>query len=756
MVIKHGPGESVCIDDLLEEVMVPELEIQKYLRAGGTLDNLKVQYGISSKRHPQYNELILLKYSQIESDFSKQIVCECRGIILNENDNWNIVSQAYKKFFNLGESLAAEIDWSTAKCFEKVDGCFRRSQSVCLWEGKTITFGELFKIYNEKGSECCPKLLGVAKDGTLVPSSIIAVKNNGTKNNWLRLHFNKNTHTGQDNLVITDNHSIFSNGNYIPASLLKQNDEVETFIKSPNKITEQFIKACLLGDGSISPVNNGARFSIGHKIEHLQYDLAIEEALGDFAIKNRNIISGYGTKMTQVNSCSTEALLKLRKEWYPKGIKIIPKDLSWMDDLAIAIWYMDDGSLSHHYKQEDRADFATNGFTEKDVKRLAFILHTKYNVDCNVYNSKGWCIRINAGRNKSIDNFWKAISPFIIECMRYKLPKEYRCEKNTFIFPKGGYEFISKKIKIKKIEKLKNDDKALVNGRTGFDIQTSTENYFAGAVLVHNSLCTIYYYAKEWHVATTGTPDAGGNINLTGQKFSNLFWETFKQYGDAELDDEAIGYCFFFELTSPLNRIVVRHMENSLTLLGGRDPSGHEITPAQAQEVLFRPIPVVKEFPLTSFEEILSTFDHIDPLCQEGYVVCDSNFNRVKVKSPAYVALHHAKDGLSLKAFVQIALMNETSEVLVAFPEFAPMLNDAKARANALIEELEAAYEPIKHLESQKEFALEAKKCRFSGPLFLLRAKKTDSIRTAVSNVHIDRLMDLLGYKDSKEDVKDE
>ena len=34
------------------------------------------------------------------------------------------------------------------------------------------------------------------------------------------------------------------------------------------------------------------------------------------------------------------------------------------------------------------------------------------------------------------------------------------------------------------------------------------------------------------------------------------------------------------------------------------------------------------------------------PQIEEGYIVCDANHNRIKVKNPAYVALHHLKSKL--------------------------------------------------------------------------------------------------------------
>lgn len=66
--------------------------------------------------------LILFKYDQIESDFSLNLVRQCRGLILDE-DTLEPVCVPFFKFFNAGESHADEIDWSTAWTSEKKDGC---------------------------------------------------------------------------------------------------------------------------------------------------------------------------------------------------------------------------------------------------------------------------------------------------------------------------------------------------------------------------------------------------------------------------------------------------------------------------------------------------------------------------------------------------------------------------------------------------------------------------------------------------------
>ena len=75
-------------------------------------------YSLSIKRK---DTRILFKYSQIDSDFSLEIVREARGLIL-EDKTWNVVCYPFKKFFNYGEAYADEIDWKSAKVTSKEDG----------------------------------------------------------------------------------------------------------------------------------------------------------------------------------------------------------------------------------------------------------------------------------------------------------------------------------------------------------------------------------------------------------------------------------------------------------------------------------------------------------------------------------------------------------------------------------------------------------------------------------------------------------
>ncbi|WP_293052984.1 MULTISPECIES: hypothetical protein [unclassified Moorena] len=90
------------------------MELQDYLRTQG-LESLCNQFKIKVNRHQQFPDLVCLKYSQIESPLEEKIVQQCRGIILDEANNWEIISYPYDNFFNYGESQAATLDWKNTR-----------------------------------------------------------------------------------------------------------------------------------------------------------------------------------------------------------------------------------------------------------------------------------------------------------------------------------------------------------------------------------------------------------------------------------------------------------------------------------------------------------------------------------------------------------------------------------------------------------------------------------------------------------------
>lgn len=105
------------------------MNVITYLKKHG-LDSLISEFAIKVK---QYDEgLIVLNYDQINSPKTHPIVMECRGLIL-DND-FNVVSRSFDRFFNLGEAPETQmhIDMKKATCFDKIDGSLIR---LYHWNG---------------------------------------------------------------------------------------------------------------------------------------------------------------------------------------------------------------------------------------------------------------------------------------------------------------------------------------------------------------------------------------------------------------------------------------------------------------------------------------------------------------------------------------------------------------------------------------------------------------------------------------------
>lgn len=102
---------------------MPELNVQKFLRCGGTLDELREPpYSLIVKEE---DNLVLLKYTQGVSDGFNPIVNECRGVILDRDDNWNTVCYPFNRFYNVGQPEAAVLG-KELRVYSKEDGALVR------------------------------------------------------------------------------------------------------------------------------------------------------------------------------------------------------------------------------------------------------------------------------------------------------------------------------------------------------------------------------------------------------------------------------------------------------------------------------------------------------------------------------------------------------------------------------------------------------------------------------------------------------
>lgn len=252
------------------------------------------------------------------------------------------------------------------------------------------------------------------------------------------------------------------------------------------------------------------------------------------------------------------------------------------------------------------------------------------------------------------------------------------------------------------------------------------------------SLMTLYFYNGEWRVQSSGTPDASGEVALCKFSFEKLFWDTWTQLNyDLPLGHE--NYCFMFELETPYNRIVVQHSEHSLMLHGVRHVKTFLEEPPDtwAKTLGWR---CVNSYAFGSIEALIAQAEQLDPLQQEGFIVCDRHFNRIKLKSSEYVKLSHLKDGSSYRKLLSVVVNNESAEFLAYFKELETLFNDIKQKYADLVAKLENEYEKYKDIETQKDFAMTVKDFPHSGVLFSLRSGKASSVREYMVGLPITKI----------------
>jgi ubiquinol-cytochrome c reductase cytochrome b subunit len=128
-------------------------------------------------------------------------------------------------------------------------------------------------------------------------------------------------------------------------------------------------------------------------------------------MKNNTVYYGY-----KFNTFTFSSLNWLHELFYIDGIKHIPIIFlsEYLSPLALAIWFMDDGSkLNTSFK------IATNCFEYNELVLFCDLLKKKYNLDCSLHKDKSsWTFYI---KKSTAQNFANLIEPHMINSMKYKL-----------------------------------------------------------------------------------------------------------------------------------------------------------------------------------------------------------------------------------------------------------------------------------------------------------------------------------------------
>tara|TARA_R110000772_G_scaffold17946_3_gene49985 strand:+ start:136989 stop:138104 length:1116 start_codon:yes stop_codon:yes gene_type:complete len=259
------------------------------------------------------------------------------------------------------------------------------------------------------------------------------------------------------------------------------------------------------------------------------------------------------------------------------------------------------------------------------------------------------------------------------------------------------------------------------------------------------------FHKEIWIAATTGMAEGEGEVNnKLGTTFNELFWQTINgKYSDFDINFLDKDFTYVFELTTPYNIVVKPHGVSSVTLLTVRNTSNLKEFSYDGVGTIARMLglPHVESYNIdSSIETLMKTFIDM-PWDEEGYVIVDDNHNRIKVKNPAYVAVHHLKSKTSEHAIMGVVKTNEIDEFVATFPERAEEITKLKTNYNILLDKLETACETLKPFvptedtrEENKDYAMKVFELaqddlkQFTGLFFSLKHEDFTTVREHMLN----------------------
>lgn len=267
------------------------------------------------------------------------------------------------------------------------------------------------------------------------------------------------------------------------------------------------------------------------------------------------------------------------------------------------------------------------------------------------------------------------------------------------------------------------------------------------------SMIHVYYdyVLNKWCAGTTGTAEAEGEVNNKfGTTFSDLFFDTVNRnfrndYFDTFEESLKKGRTYVFELTTPYNIVVKPHETSSVTLLAVRDLKTLKEYSYEELILISGDIgcDVVKAYDINAKNSghLIKTFEGM-PYTDEGYVVVDKYHNRIKIKNPAYVAVHHLKSKTAEHNIMEIVKTNEVDEFGATFPERMDQITALKIAYDELESTLNSTWEELKmHLpknitkKESKKYAMKVFEVserndvkKYSGVFFSLKDKRIESV----------------------------
>ena len=184
----------------------------------------------------------------------------------------------------------------------------------------------------------------------------------------------------------------------------------------------------LLGDGHLETRTHGRtyRLKVQHSMRQKAYVDWFYAAFAQWvttpprARMQRSGSSIY--EKYEFQTVSSSSFRFFGQQFYGAEGKCIPPLIhKWLSPRALAVWYMDDGSIKSRYHRTILLN--THAYSSSDLGRLQKALQDRYGVMTTLRKQKdGTQIYVPSD---AVDGFLSIIYPYVIESMRYKIPNTW-------------------------------------------------------------------------------------------------------------------------------------------------------------------------------------------------------------------------------------------------------------------------------------------------------------------------------------------
>lgn len=181
-----------------------------------------------------------------------------------------------------------------------------------------------------------------------------------------------------------------------------------------NDVQRSILVGTLLGDGHLETQNGGKTFRLRleHQLRQKDYLEWIHQQFKEWipgGIRSRIKKSGY--EYVLFDTYSHGAFRFYAQQFYPRGKKEIPRLINkLLDPMALAIWFMDDGSWKSN--RHNTFIIHTLGYSKEELESIRMILKKKFGLETSLHAQKGkyWRLYI---KSESANKFRDLIEPYI-------------------------------------------------------------------------------------------------------------------------------------------------------------------------------------------------------------------------------------------------------------------------------------------------------------------------------------------------------